>query len=202
VKTTNAWRSSGWNPIKCSLQGEPEPSLHEYAQCNPYRDGNIVDPNNYVDSEGEFNRLCGSLGDDGLIPEGAAVGTLIVSAPSPLATPVIVIRNYAALWENPAYANTERADVASAIKVEAYALETPISLALACNDGMLQSTDILVMPAGNLDVVLTTAASFEMDLLVRNCPGSCEWYPIHERVVDVDEFVPWFGREYLLEEGP
>jgi hypothetical protein len=170
VNNTGALRGRGYAPVSCNINGVV--AVREFAQCDPYLSGNILDPQGYSDREDLGGEFCAAKPGVGGIstnhwqlsfhPSG---GTWTV--------PVYVWRNF----------DTWVMGDTSAIEDKTGSTQ---DIVLDGAGGGVGSRDLLLLPEGNtgLGVVLTVAGNVVVDADAR-CPA------LNEFVRDVDSYVPF-----------
>jgi hypothetical protein len=158
ASTTGQWHYRDFQPLVCTTEEDAagEASLHEAAECNPYFDGNVEDPQDYdlePPSGGEF---------DGT-PEISCSGTSVSLAPvdGVLDTQIIVIRNYA---DGIGPLLPEIGGGLPVVQAYGPGPVDPLVSRVWCMHGSFITVDELVWPQGNLGDDIVTFVTHDIPL--------------------------------------
>jgi hypothetical protein len=156
VGVSGQWHYRGFLPRECTTDKDAPltSSVHEAAECNPYLDGNVGDPQSYGGDEWHPTVLSGCL---------SGGGTEVGFAPTSgnMNTQIIVVRNY------PSGIGPLLPNVGGGIPVmDAYGpgAVDALRLSIICGTGGFFTADYLVWPQGNLNNDIVTFASKNVPL--------------------------------------
>jgi hypothetical protein len=182
ARTTGQWHYRNFLPVTCTTEKDAAgaSSVHEAAECNPYLDGNVDNPQDYaigIAAGGEF---------DGTL-QFACAGSQFNLAPADgvLDTQIVVVRNYAQ-GIGPLLPN-----VGGGIPViETYGpgAVDPLISGVTCTLGAFLTSDELVWAQGNFGDDIVTFVTHEVPLSVDlNGDGN----PDSDSITDVDFYAGW-----------
>lgn len=174
ARATGQWRYRGFGPVACPTEQDAALAVgqHDAAECNPYLDGSVEDPQDHtVEEGGEWQGAC------------TDVGATLHLAPRDgvLDTQLLVWRNHAGGAQLPALP-----------PIEAYGPGpvAPLEMGLGCTDtaGGWRTEDYLVWPLGNLGDDIVTWVTAPVDL---GADLDGDGQPDADVITDVDAYPGW-----------
>jgi hypothetical protein len=178
VRASGQYHYRGFLPVTCATEKDAAmvSSAHEAAECDPYLDGNVQEPQDYNGND-EFG--AGDHGDC----NGRGVGLAPVDGV--LETQVIVLHDYAAgvgPLLPPGHVMPPTITTYGPGPVD------PLEVAALCSWGFLWTTDELIWPTGNLNDDIVTFVSRDVPL---HADIDGDGVVDTDRITDVDYYAAW-----------